>query len=280
MSTAIDQSPPQDGRWVPANELEEALQAAAAAGDRGQVMGLLATAPLYLPGVEDRPGAGQRLLTKDREGVPYLLVFTSVQTLHRVIRRDGWRLTTLAELVRAWPDLTGGRWGLAINPATPVGVLVAPDHVASLLPTGSDFEPVNDTERLLREALTTPDGTMLLGALVTSRVLVASRAVQVDGVWIVPVFTSPQRCTEFLTLLPNPIPVHEMSLVEVLSQWPNPEYRLVVNPGSSLAFSLSGDMVARLRAHIAVQGAPPSGSARPTRPPGSVQGSRPAGDAW
>src|SRR5690606_33580891 len=74
---------PPDGRWAPANEVEEALQAAARAGDVRQVMGILAMAPLYLPGLEERPGAGQRLLTMDREGVPYLLVFTSVPTLHR-----------------------------------------------------------------------------------------------------------------------------------------------------------------------------------------------------
>ena len=85
--------------------------------------------------------------------------------------------------------------------------------------------------------------------LVTSRVLVTTRAVQVGPMWTVPVFTSHQRCAEFLSLLPSPVPVREMDLIEVFGQWPGPEYRLAVNPGSSLAFSLSGTMVAALLAH-------------------------------
>jgi SseB protein N-terminal domain len=242
---------PREGRWTPGNEVDEALLTAARAGDVAEALGIVAMAPLYLPGVDEAPGAGQRLLTKDREGVPYLLVFTSVPTLHRVIGRDGWRSTTLAELVRAWPDLTGRPLGLAINPATPVAILVAAEDVAGLLPpVDAGFEPANDTERGLRDALEAPDGGMLLDLLATSRVLVTTRAVQVGGVWLVPVFTSPQRCTDFLAPLP-PVQVHEMYLIEVLSQWPGPEYQLAVNPGSSIGFSLDGALVPGLLAHAA-----------------------------
>jgi hypothetical protein len=247
-----------DERWVPANEAEEALQAAVRLGDRAQVMGILATVPLYLPGVPERPGAGQRLFTVNRDNVPYLLVFTSVPTLHRVIRQDGWRQTSLAELVRAWPTLTGGRWGLAINPATPVGVLVLPDQVAGLLPAVDGVEPANETERALRDALARPDGGALLDVLTGGRVLVLARAIQVGSVWAVPVFTSPQRCAEFLALLPTPVPVHEWELADIYAQWPGPQYRLAVNPGSSLAFSLSGTMVAALLAQANRRPASPS----------------------
>lgn len=283
MVTITDVPSPNE-RWTPANEVEEALQAAVQAGDQAQVMGILAMAPLFLPGVEDRPDAGQRLFTADRGGVPYLVVFTSVPTLHRVIRQDGWRQTSLAEIVRAWPDLNGEQWGLAINPATPVGVLVLPDQVASLLPPVSDVVPANETERGLRDALIRPDAVALMEILVTSRVLVAARAVQVGQAWAVPVFTSHERCTEFLELLSGAVPVHEMDLIDVLSHWPGPQYRLAVNPGSPLAFSLSGARVAALLAYAAQRRGARSGptdavGSGPTQPPETVQGSRPAGGA-
>ncbi|HEY7225964.1 MAG TPA: SseB family protein [Micromonosporaceae bacterium] len=235
--------------WTPANEADAALLTAARTGDLAQMMGIIATAPLYLPGFDEVPGAGQRMLTMDRDGVPYLLVFTSVQTLQRMMRRDGWRETTLAELVRRWPELTGGHWRLAVNPGTPVLVAVAPADVAGLLPAVDRFDPANGTERLLRDALGAPDGELLMDVLAACRVRVTARAVQVGDEWFVPVFTSAQRCAEFLDRLPVTVDVHELFLVEVLDQWPGPEYWLAVNPGATIGFSLPGEMVPGLLAH-------------------------------
>jgi hypothetical protein len=240
---------PADHKWTPGNEADEALLAAARTGDLAQMLGIVATAPLYLPGLDDAPGGGQRMLTVDRGGVPYLLIFTSVATLRRTLGRDGWRETTLPELVRAWPGLTGGRWGLAINPGTPVVIAVAPDDVAGLMPAVAGFDPANGTERLLRDALGAPDGALLIDVLATCRVQVPARALQVGDEWLVPVFTSPQRCAEFLDRLPVTVDVHEMFLLEVLTQWPGVDYSLAVNPGSAIGFSLPGNVVPGLLAH-------------------------------
>ncbi|MBX6723437.1 MAG: SseB family protein, partial [Dactylosporangium sp.] len=191
--------------WVPANEVERRLREAAEAGDASQVLAILATAPLVLPGFaedETPQRSRQRLLTRERDGVPYLLAFTSVETMRRTVNVNGWRATSLPELVRAWPDLdTPVPWGLAINPATPIVVLVPPEAVATLLPTPATlapFVPHNEVERLLRDALAAPDAQVLLDVLVTAPVTVPHRSVVIDGTPAVTVFTSPERCAEYL----------------------------------------------------------------------------------
>jgi hypothetical protein len=231
---------------MPADDVERALLATSQAGDVGDVMAIVATTPLYLPSVGITGENGQRLFTKNRDGVPYVLAFTSVPTMQRVVGHDGWRATSLAELVRAWPTPA---WGLAINPGTPIVVVVAPPEVPDLLPAVDGFQPENDAERLLRDALAVPDGAVLLDVLATSRVHLPTKAVNIDGEWVVPVFTSQRRCTEFLNAFSLTVGMREMYLVEVFSRWPGPEYRLAVNLGSAMGFSLPGTMVPGLFAH-------------------------------
>jgi hypothetical protein len=117
------------------------------ANDVAEVRRILLSVPLVLPGFPDEELSGpngrrQKILTRDRDGVPYLLVFTSVETMRQVLGTDGWRPTTAVELARAWPGLTLGRpLGLAVNPATPVVLLVAPEDVPALTmrpPAGAD----------------------------------------------------------------------------------------------------------------------------------------------
>jgi len=244
--------------WVPANEVERRLREAAEAGDASQVLAILATAPLVLPGFaedETPQRSRQRLLTRERDGVPYLLAFTSVETMRRTVNVNGWRATSLPELVRAWPDLdTPVPWGLAINPATPIVVLVPPEAVATLLPTPATlapFVPHNEVERLLRDALAAPDAQVLLDVLVTAPVTVPHRSVVIDGTPAVTVFTSPERCAEYLREAGLDVPTSTVDLVAVLRNWPDTVYRLVVNPGSLIEFSLPGDRVPALLAHAA-----------------------------
>jgi hypothetical protein len=236
--------------WQPANEVEQHLLTAVLAGDLAGLMGWIALAPLYLPGVEDQSAGGRHLFTADRDGVPHVLAFTSVQTLHRALQRDGWRVTTLPELVRSWPDLTGGACGLVINAGTPAAVVIPPDEVGQLLPAAdARFAPANETERQLRDALGAPDGALLRDVLAASRVWVPVRALHAGGEWVVPVFTAPHRCAEFLAALGVTVDVRELYLIEALARWPGPEHRLAVNPGSSIGFSLAGSLVPGLLAH-------------------------------
>ncbi|WP_165485350.1 SseB family protein [Protofrankia symbiont of Coriaria ruscifolia] len=270
--------------WAPVNDVERRLLAAVDAGDLAEVLGIVAVVPLYLPGFPDVPGGGQRLLTKGRDGVPYLLVFTSAEALLRVVDADGWRQTTLPELVRTWPDLGPEPWGLAVNPATPIGVLVPPEEVPTLLPAMdalASFVPANEVERLLRDALAALDGDVLLDVLVTSHVIVPTRAVEVEGAWMVPVFTSPRRCVEYLGEFGIDVPTVNLDLVAVLRRWPGADHRLAVNPGSPIGFSIDGDRVPGLLAHATAlahrlraesSSAGPSPAADPPEPAAPIPG--------
>jgi hypothetical protein len=237
--------------WTPANDVERELQEAVGAGDIGAVMRILAVAPLVVPGYRDEPDAQpgrQRLLTRERDGVPYLLVFTSPEALHRAVPADGWRATTLTEVVSGTPD----GWGLAVNPVTPIGVLVKPEDVPELVPTTRtmrDFTPANEVERLLRDALVAPDAEVLLDVLVTAQVIVPTRALELDGVLAVPVFTSVDRYEECLGGRDLDIPVVTLDFISVLRQWPDDDHRLAVNPGSPIGITLPGERVRHLVAY-------------------------------
>ncbi|MFC0531059.1 SseB family protein [Phytohabitans kaempferiae] len=237
--------------WTPSNDVERELQEAVADGDTGAVMRILALAPLVVPGFRDEPDGQegrQRLLTRERDGVPYLVVFTSPEALYRAVPADGWRATTLTEVVSGTPD----GWGLAINPVTPIGVLVKPEDVPELVPTHKimrDFTPANEVERLLRDALVAPDAEVLLDVLVTAQVMVPTQALEMDGVLVVPVFTSVDRYEDCLGGHDIDIPVVTLDFISVLRQWPGDDHRLAVNPGSPIGITLPGERVRDLIAH-------------------------------
>ncbi|WP_326558406.1 SseB family protein [Micromonospora sp. NBC_01796] len=240
--------------WAPANEVERRLRDAADAGDIPELMGILAGAPLYLPGFRDdggpADGVRQRLLTRDRDGVPYLPVFTSPEALHRTVTADGWRPTSLSELARTMPS----GWGLAVNPVSPIGVLVAPEDVPTLVPDAAAlaaFVPATELEGLLRDALAALDGEVLLDLLVIARVTVPTQAVDVDGLPTIPVFTSSERYHDFFAGHGLDLATVDLDLVAVVRQWPEGDFRLAVNPGSPIAFSLGGDRVRGLLTYAA-----------------------------
>lgn len=277
MSDTDPGTPPRTAQWRPSNDVEDRLLDAATAGDLAEMLRIVAGAPLLLPGFEDVDAAypdedRRRLMTRARDGVPYVLAFTSPETLHRTVEADGWRLTTLTELAGGIPE----GWGLAIDPATPVVVLVQPEAVADLVPTRASvahFVPANEVERLLTEALVSPDPQVALDVLVISSVIVPVRAIEVDGVPTVAVFTSPERYDDFLAGRDLDVRTVTMDLVAVLRQWPGPEYRLGVNLGSPISLSLRGERVAELLRYAEnlahrLRERPPAGTAEaaPERP--------------
>lgn len=264
----------QPTAWLPANDVEHRLHDAALVGDVAEMMRILAGAPLLVPGFEDTPSESrQRLLTRELDGVPYLLVFTSPEGLHRTVTADGWRMTNLTELAGNTP----AGWGLGFNPTTPIVLLVAPEEVPTLVPTAAsvaDFLPANDVERELRDALIAPEPDVALAVLVTARVIVPTQALDVDGELTVPVFTSAERYDDFLGGHDLDVPTTSMDLVAVLQQWPGPEYRLRVNPGTPIELSLRGDRIGQLLTYAVglahrLRDNPPASppAARPAPPP-------------
>jgi hypothetical protein len=137
------------------------------------ILRTLAAAPLYLPGFSRRDTA-QRLLTWQHDGRVHLMVFTSPQSLHQQLSGvvDGWRLTGMAEVIRALPD---PQWGVAINPNAPIGVCLNPDELGALAELIADepvFHPATTAEALMFHGQQEGQPSAYLDALVLTTVVV------------------------------------------------------------------------------------------------------------
>jgi hypothetical protein len=179
------------------------------------------------------------------------VVFTSVEELYASAgdRVDGWRGTTLVELVRAWPDRS---WGLAVSPATPIGVYLTPEQLTELeLPESPPFTPSDEVERLLHGALTAGDMQTFLDILLTSKVLVpadtdssgadresgfAWQVAPLDGEPTLTVFTSAPRMPGY-----DRVPTLLVDFVAVVRRWPREAHRLAVNPGTEIGVRFPRD---------------------------------------
>jgi hypothetical protein len=224
----------------------------------------------------NRPsGERQQLATWQRDSVTYLLAFTSLEALAHCLdgRADAYWTTDHAELVRRWPDPA---WKLAINPTVPIGAFLAVDDVAAgaagelTIPTIDDLAtqatgaaasgPANDLERALDAARNVADTESFLDVLVTSQVLLAvtdpaldPAAIRrpdfpwpvdrTDGIPTIAVFTSPVRLTEAHR---TDVAFVTVDFVAVTLAWPDPAYRLSVNPGNGLSIDFVGDEIGEL----------------------------------
>ena len=258
-------TPPARPEWEPANDVERTLRYAWDRDDTELFVRTLAGAPLYLPGFAgggrngtDQP---QRLLTRRRGQRTYLLVFTSPEALYAGVGEvvDGWRPTNLAELVHAWPD---PEWGLAISPTTPIGAYLDQDQVAAMAQAFADepaFEPADDAEATMYQAQRGSDPGSYLDVLVTSRLLLPLgapagaedlgrpgfpwRVEPLGGEPTVSVYTSARRLAE---AVPEPVPVASVETLALARAWPDPAWRLAVNPGSAIATVYTAAQVAEL----------------------------------
>jgi hypothetical protein len=234
------------------------MREAWAAGDADAFADLLVKCHLYLPGFPVDDAGEQRLLTRRRGDQTFLLVFTSVEALHEAVapRTHGWRLTSFAELTRAWPDPA---WGLAVSPHTPIGAYLGPEQVRQLaerVPAEPAFHPADEKERAMCAAHQVGDPAVYLDLLVVSDVLVpitalASaedlarpdfpwRVTYVDGLPTVSVFTSVNRLRESIA---DEVPTVRASFVRLARAWPGPAYRLAVNPGSAISATFTGSQI-------------------------------------
>ena len=244
--------------WQPANDLERAMRDAMAASDAPGYVRALGSGPLYLPGFEAEPDGRQRLLTRVHEDRTYVLVFTSLEALADAVGvvTGGWRPTTLVDLAAAWPN---PEWGLVVSPNTSIGAYLDPEHIAQIaeLTTPEPVVPnADERERMMRSAQQAGNPAVYLDLLVTGEVLVPVEApaapadlaapdfpwlvTTVDDQPAVPVFTSAARLREGLPREPGSVRVE---FVAVLRAWPDPRYRLAVNPGSALDATFDGAQV-------------------------------------
>ncbi|AEV86748.1 hypothetical protein ACWT_5730 [Actinoplanes sp. SE50] len=247
--------------WAAANSAERRLARAWADDDADRFADVLLHADLFLPGFADDGASGQRLLTRERGGRTFLLVYTSVEALQEAIPAVGvgWRRTTFAELAGSWPNPA---WGLAVSPNTPIGAYLDAEQVRLLgeeVAAEPPFAPGGERERAMRAAQRAGDAEVYLDLLVTADVLLplAGPAGADDlgkpgfpwlvqraaGVATVPLFTSRQRLRDVWPDSADRPAVVEVPLLSVVRAWPGAAYRMVVNPGSPMIAEFTGAQV-------------------------------------
>lgn len=272
----------------PVNDLETALYAAVDRGDLEAYLAILRGATVVVPaprGPAFGPGTtGWPVMTVDGRG--YLPVFTSPEAMlanpAARTKMDSVRFT-LPELAERWPEPT---WGLAVNPGSPIAVLLPGSFVRStgfrlgavdpvdalVLPdirrdgfadirTGT-FVTDNPAEAELGRAIAGDDPRRALWALFDATLFLVTP--QRDGYlvpgqpgfrWLtvdtrhgpaVPVFTSRNRVD--LGLGHHTYTKLPIRLVDLAEAWPADGYPIVVNPGTSLTLHLPGPGVLGLTA--------------------------------
>ncbi|MFI2709064.1 SseB family protein [Micromonospora sp. NPDC018662] len=146
--------PAVEPEFVPANEVEEELLAAAASGNTDGFLTTLLLARVLLPVAFDsapgsRPGdPGFAWRTETVDGVRYVAVYTSPERLadHAAGPIDTVRVK-FVQLIRRWPDVA---WSFRINPGTPVGAAYPGEQVLALAnwaaEVGLGDDPENEPE--------------------------------------------------------------------------------------------------------------------------------------
>jgi SseB protein N-terminal domain len=255
--------------WKPVNDVERRLLRALVAGDQAAYFRVLAGADLYLPVLTGAGGAD--VLTWPVGGVPYLVVFTSVEALGTAIgsRADRWVRTSYPELAAHWPDPA---WRLAIDPHLGIGAFLGVSDIARgargelRLPTvgqvlgpampGTDFVPRSEAEWAMARALADGDPGGYFDALAAGPILVPTAD---DGTWVptpgadgtpgIAVFTSARLLA---AALPGGVAYDDTDLAGLLRGWPAAGYPLRINPGSPVELELSAERVAELVAALDV----------------------------
>jgi hypothetical protein len=272
--------PSQPPLWEPANAAEQELAEAVQAGAQEDYFRIVGTVDLFLPQyLSAEPTEGQRFLTMDILGHPFLPVFTSFQALAAGVGAlvDGYTTTNYPELRRKWPNPA---WRLAINPGTPIDAYVEIEAVAAVavgditLPTmveaildeaaaqkdtEDEAEPYVDVDAALTEAAEAGDGEAYLRALADAVVIVpiaepvedASALLDEDFPWriggtpeqpAIDVFTSRQL---FEHAYPAGTPHLEAALAFFLTAWPD-GYAMTVNPGARMGVVVPAEHVLTL----------------------------------
>ncbi|MFY1635107.1 SseB family protein [Solwaraspora sp. WMMB335] len=242
---------PGDG-WQPVTPAEAGLVAAT---DPASYLAALRSGPLLLP-VGAGTAAGREPFawpTADSDGQTHVLAFTSPQAIAAALPDQPVAYVTadVSEVVSGVPEDT---WWLAVNPGLPIAARFTIADLKRALPP-----PVGaETAEQLRSAIAGSDPDALMSALLRVEFTVplhpdggpATDLSDPDFRWwcvpdehgrpAVPVFTSPALLREVLGHHPYLAAVRSPRLV---ANWPDPDWQLAVDPGTTQAVSLPGSSV-------------------------------------
>lgn len=116
--------------WVPANEVERVMAEALAAADGARYARALQSAQL-LVAEPPEPGSDQEQQVAELlpPGDPYVLAFTSPETLAWALGDADYQELHFAALRQRWPDR---RHQLAVNPGSPIATFLPPGAVSEI----------------------------------------------------------------------------------------------------------------------------------------------------
>ncbi|MWA04794.1 hypothetical protein F8568_031380 [Actinomadura sp. LD22] len=266
---------PSRPEFRPANDVERELLRAAANNDHDLFLQTMADTEILLPVPDDtdytlRPGRpGFPWRTREVDGGTVVPVFTSPERLIEAAHAAGtgteYIKLPFTVALRYWPD---HGWQLAINSGSPAGGTVMAAQLPGLA-TWADqraaarmtdrFEPQNDIEQRLFDAARRRDTDTFFKVLLGAQVLVPSdpdtpwgiapedpafpwRPVTVHGRTSVQLFTSLKWMNEAIGSSRFVMP----SLLDVVSAWPDPDWTLVLNPGTPIDATMPGEQVRAL----------------------------------
>ncbi|GAA1741512.1 SseB family protein [Luedemannella helvata] len=244
-------------QWRPTNSLERALRDAVNRADRDDAQAILGSAALLLP---QPPGglAEPAWPTGQADGRTFVIAFTSAAALRATVGTEAAHRSSLfADLADAWPD--PAVW-LAVNPGTSLALLLDADMVREAARRGEQLAFPVDAR--LRAALHAGDQAGYAQALLDADLALPMapgcgpstdltdpefgwwRSVTPDGGQSVVVYTSRERLRAELG---DDAAYVTVSLVNLMSAWPEEVDALAVNPGSPIAGMISGEAVGGLR---------------------------------
>jgi hypothetical protein len=130
------QEPPADPDFVPANEVEANLLAAASDNQTDTFLSTLLLARVLVPvpaGESTTAAPGDPNFAWRREqidGQPFVVVFTSPERMEEHLGTGVDSITVkFVQLIRAWPDES---WSFSVNPGTPVGATLPGAQIRAL----------------------------------------------------------------------------------------------------------------------------------------------------
>jgi hypothetical protein len=261
--------------FQPSGEVEHELLEAGARGDNDAYMKALLGAEVLVPipadfdtGVESGPHPGRPGFPwqpAEAEGRTTVTMFTSVERLREALGNAEFARYPFPAVIRHWPDPA---WSLSVNPGTPVGLALPGEQLAGLAEwsdqqgaqrVAQHFEPQNDMEERLYDAVTRRDMESFFKILLSGQVLVPAEAETSWGTkpddpdfpWLtVPVRDRPSiMAFTSLKWMHDAIGQARFVMPEVLdlvSAWADPGWTFVLNPGTPIDATVPGDQVREL----------------------------------